>query len=321
MIRLMAVMFALTLLGGLARPASTLAAPRLQFQGEVVSPRSNAVLRGQVAIEGTADHPEFWKYEVRVAPGLNPTASDDQWLRVLVREERVFGGQLAVWNTASVPDGVYTLRLRVVRLDGNWQDFDVRPLNVSNAAPPTSAPPTLAPPTATPQATPTLASSPTALQSATPLVSFTPTGSPTPTGSLTPLVSTTPTASPTPEVVPTLQPSSEQTASPSPLPTEPASEGATPLPTSPAPGGTAIVVVQPSIIVPTSTALAAGGALEASFPTPSADNDSGFALPTLEGLEVRGLASACLTGITFTVGIFLMLGLIYGLRSLVRLIR
>jgi hypothetical protein len=324
--RLIVVVLALTLLAVVTRPASTLAAPRLQFQGEVVSPRPNAVLRGQVAIEGTADHPEFWKYEVRVAPGLNPAVSDDQWFRVVVREERVFGGQLAVWNTTSVPDGVYTLRLRVVRLDGNWLDVDVRPLSVSNAAPPTPVPPTAVPPTSTPQATLTLSSSPTAFQSPTPFQTVTPFQSPTATGSPTPLISATPTGSPTPEILPTLEPSSGQTPSPevsASVAPEPTIEGATPLPTSPAPEGTAIVVAQPSIVVPTSTVFAAGGAVaeESSFPTPSANDDFGLPFPTIEGFEVRGLASACFSGMSFTVGIFLLLGLLSGLRFLVRLIR
>src|SRR5262245_38962315 len=95
-------------------PAGARGAPPLQFQGSISSPRANAVLRGQVSIEGTADHPDFWKYEVRVAAGQNPGGvPDDQWFRLVVQEQRVLGGQLAVWNTTSVPDGVYTLRLRV----------------------------------------------------------------------------------------------------------------------------------------------------------------------------------------------------------------
>ncbi len=296
------------------------AAPTLQYRGEVSSPRSNAVLRGQVAVEGTADHPEFWKYEVRVAPGLNPQVSDDQWFRINVREERVIGGQLAVWNTASFPDGVYTLRLRVVRRDGNWQDFDVRPLSISNAAPPTAIPPTPIPPTPIPQDTPTPLASPTLAVTFTPVVieTATPEGSPTPTETPTPEVS------PTPQVIPTLEASTNLTPSPggSPSP-EQTVEGATPLPTSPAGNGTAIVVAQPTIIVPTASVFPAGGAgvgEEETFPTPSA-GDSGIPLPSLEGFEVRGLATSCLMGITFTVGIFVVLGLLYFVRSLVRLFR
>ncbi|MGH2543495.1 MAG: hypothetical protein ACRDIB_11880, partial [Ardenticatenaceae bacterium] len=157
-------------------PASVVvAAPLLQYQGAITSPREDAVLRGQVAVNGTADHPEFWKYEVRVTPGQNPGVRDDQWYRVVVRESPVINGQLAVWDTTVIPDGVYTLRLRVVRRDGNWQDFDVFPLNVANTVPPPPTSTPIPPPTETPPPPPT-----SIPETATPSPSPSPEFSPTP---------------------------------------------------------------------------------------------------------------------------------------------
>lgn len=137
-----AVVISILLLG--VSVTVTDAAPPLQTQIEVTSPRPNAVLRGSVSIQGTANHPEFWKYEVHFAPGMNPP--DNSWSVLLVREESVVNGQLAVWDTNTVPDGTYSLRLRVVRNDGNWEDLVIRPVSVQNQEPV---------PTETPEATPT----------------------------------------------------------------------------------------------------------------------------------------------------------------------
>jgi peptidoglycan/xylan/chitin deacetylase (PgdA/CDA1 family) len=132
-------------------PSTIHATPLLQeYQGAVAYPTPNAVLRGQVAVMGTANHAEFWKYEVWAAPGVNPQLPDEQWFRLMVGEAPIVGGQLALWDTAAMPDGTYTLRLRVVRLDGNWQDFDVAPLVVANTTPPTPMPTVPPPPTETP---------------------------------------------------------------------------------------------------------------------------------------------------------------------------
>lgn len=279
-------------------PAGVGAMPALQYQGAISSPRANAVLRGQVVVEGTANHPDFWKYEVRVTPGLNPNVRDDQWFRVLVREQAVNNGQLAVWDTTTVPDGVYTLRLRVVRRDGNWQDFDVLPLNVGNTVQPTAVP---APPTATPEPPPTPeeASTPTPDSAA----------SPTPVNQ-----------SSTPDAAATLPPSG---GTPNPAATLGATEPLTPT----TPGGTAtpILIDQPTIIVATPSEVAVAGSEEV-VTTPVVATQPSSDLPSLPvdlggELALTSLTSACFTGIAFTGGIFLLVGLLFLLKSLLRLFR
>lgn len=140
--QLWAVVISILLLG--VSVTTINATPVLQTQIEVTSPRPNAVLRGSVSVQGTANHPDFWKYEVHFAPGMNPP--DNAWAVLLVREEPVINGQLAVWDTNTVPDGTYSLRLRVVRNDGNWEDLVIRPVSVQNQEPI---------PTETPEGTPT----------------------------------------------------------------------------------------------------------------------------------------------------------------------
>lgn len=266
-------------------PGRLQAAPTLQYQGEVSSPRPNAVLRGQIVINGTANHPDFWKYEIRVVSGLNRNASDDQWLRLVVREQAVVNNQLAVWDTTLVPDGVYTLRLRVVRRDGNWQDFDIQPLSVANVVPPTAtdSPPTEPPGTPTPD----------------------PSLSPTPANSPTPL------ASPTPFFVPTLTPSGAE-----PLPTSPAN-AASPTPILIDQPTSVALAASPE---PTESGAEDGATVATPPPT---DNPllPGVPVNLEEELDVNQLTAACIQGAAITIGIFLLVGALYLLRLLLRSIR
>ena len=136
-----------------------LAAPAAQTVGIITSPKPGSTVRGTVPIEGSASHPDFWKYEVHYGRGANPS----QWVLIGdVHQNKVTNGRLEMWNTGLVPDGQYTLRLRVVRKDGNYEDFYARDIRVANTTPtetPTpeatiEAPPT---PTSTPlPATPTV---------------------------------------------------------------------------------------------------------------------------------------------------------------------
>ena len=138
----------------------------------ITSPRDNATVRGRVVITGSAFLPDFWKYEVHYAsePG-------GQWIMVEhIHKVPVINGQLAVWDTTLVPDGRYSLRLRVVHRDGNYEEYFVRGISVVNTQPPET-------PTPTPTSTPTpLPPTPTiVIEQPAPL----PTSTPTPTPSVT----------------------------------------------------------------------------------------------------------------------------------------
>ena len=117
----------------------------------ITSPRDRAVVRDKVSIRGTATHPEFWKYEVAYGPEPNPS---DQWILIgVVHETQVVDNVLETWDTTLLPDGNYSLRLRVVRRDGNYQEYFVREVAVANTQPTdTPLPPPVTP---TPIDTPT----------------------------------------------------------------------------------------------------------------------------------------------------------------------
>jgi hypothetical protein len=117
----------------------------------ITSPRDRAVVRDKVSIKGTATHPEFWKYEVAYGPEPNP---GDQWILIgAVHETQVVDNVLETWDTTLLPDGNYSLRLRVVRRDGNYDEYFVREIAVANAQPTDT--PTAPAVTPTPTNTPT----------------------------------------------------------------------------------------------------------------------------------------------------------------------
>jgi hypothetical protein len=153
------------------------APPRQQVQSKclIAAPASGSQLRGTVSIQGSATHSGFTWYQLGYAPDPNPSG---EWRFFASSETSVDNGQLAVWNTAALPDGVYQLLLEVHRNDGNHDLCFATQLRVNNTAPtptftaaplptpvdtPTPLPtpedtPTVMveqPPTATPRATPT----------------------------------------------------------------------------------------------------------------------------------------------------------------------
>jgi hypothetical protein len=150
------------------------AAPSQQ-EAVITSPQDRDVVRGLLVIKGTATHPNFWKYEVYFAPEPNPT---DQWQLLGLHEMQVTDGRLEAWDTSLVPDGTYSLRLRVVRTDGNYDEYYVRQISVVNAQPtetPTSTP--------TPPATRTpLPPTPTVIIEQPPTSTPRPTSTPGPAG-------------------------------------------------------------------------------------------------------------------------------------------
>jgi len=126
--------------------STVVAAPERQNQdlAVITSPGNNAVVQGTVEIIGSADHPSFQFYIVEFHP---EPVTNDQWQIIgNIRETPVIDGVLETWDTTLFPDGSYTLRLRTVRLDGNYSEFFVQQVVISNAQPI---------PTETPSVTPT----------------------------------------------------------------------------------------------------------------------------------------------------------------------
>ena len=161
-----------------------LAAP-VSAQSGITSPATGSAVSGDVPIFGTAVIDPFQKYELHYK--LEPSG-DDAYIYFYGDVTPVQNGQLGVWQAGGLPAGTYSLRLRVVKLDGNYAEFFAPNISV-NQSPPTPSPtPTSDEPTPTPIPTET----------------FTPAPQPTPVVGQVALPVTEPT--PTPEAVAVILP-------------------------------------------------------------------------------------------------------------------
>jgi hypothetical protein len=109
----------------------------------ITSPAADEVLRGPVTITGTVDFPSFVSAQLDFAYATNPT---NAWFPIQSFSQPIVDSTLATWDTTSITDGDYVLRLRVNFEDGTAQEVSV-PLKIGNDAMPTLSP--------TPEATPT----------------------------------------------------------------------------------------------------------------------------------------------------------------------
>jgi hypothetical protein len=127
--------------GGSAR-AQGAAAPSIN------SPLPGQVLRGRVQIIGTSDVPGFVSSEVAFAYAGDLTGT---WFPIQASASPLTDDLLADWDTESISDGDYILRLRVTLQDGSPVEVQVAGLQVRNY---TAGPAPTAEPSATPTATP-----------------------------------------------------------------------------------------------------------------------------------------------------------------------
>jgi hypothetical protein len=125
-----------------------------QGQSGITSPAPGSAVSGDVPIMGTAVIDPFQKYELHYK---QEPSGDDAYIYFGGGTNPVVSGQLGVWQAGGLPPGSYSLRLRVVKADGNYAEFYTPNLNVNGgggagaALPtPTSGLPTETPiPTAT----------------------------------------------------------------------------------------------------------------------------------------------------------------------------
>ncbi|HMN27007.1 MAG TPA: hypothetical protein PKE45_02540 [Caldilineaceae bacterium] len=133
---------------------------KAQDQSGITSPAPGSAVNGDVPILGTAVIDPFQKYELHYK---QEPSGNDAYIYFGGGTNPVVNGQLGVWQAGGLPPGAYSLRLRVVKADGNYAEFYTPNLNVngggsgSAAALPT---PTLGLPTETPIPTATFTPAP-----------------------------------------------------------------------------------------------------------------------------------------------------------------
>lgn len=113
---------------GAATPGAT---PTSQTTGCIpdhimlTSPKPGEEIRGQVALEGTADIPNFgyYKYE------FSPSGAED-WATVEASHKVIRNGELGVWDTSAITPGYYQLRLVVTDNQGDALPACVVPVQI-----------------------------------------------------------------------------------------------------------------------------------------------------------------------------------------------
>jgi len=118
--------------------------PRASLDVEITSPRDGDVLKGSVDIIGTAAGEGFASADLAYAYAdeVNPS-----WFLIAEMEEPANVATLAVWDTTTISDGDYRLKLTVYHTDGTNSKYIVERLQVRNYTEAVLTPTTL--PTAT----------------------------------------------------------------------------------------------------------------------------------------------------------------------------
>ncbi len=112
-------------------------------QSGITSPAPGSTVSGPVPIIGTATGSSFARFELY----FKQEPSGDEAYSYFAGETRqIVNGQLGIWQTDVLQPGTYTLRMRVVRPDGNYGEFFVPNITVgSEPATPTPDAPTATP--------------------------------------------------------------------------------------------------------------------------------------------------------------------------------
>ncbi len=113
----------------------------------ITSPGTGSSVRGSVAVRGTASSDSFARYELYFK---QEPSGDESYIWFAGNTAQVFDGELGTWQTGDLAPGTYTLRLRIVRPDGNYGEFFARDLRVNLEAPTPTPTETPSGPTPTP---------------------------------------------------------------------------------------------------------------------------------------------------------------------------
>lgn len=103
----------------------------------IVFPAPGDILSGQVTVTGRTDVPGFVNSQLDFSYASNPT---DTWFALQSSTQPAADAALFIWDTTTITDGEYILRLRVFADDGSFQEITV-PVKVQNDTPiPTPTP-------------------------------------------------------------------------------------------------------------------------------------------------------------------------------------
>ncbi|MGE5462290.1 MAG: hypothetical protein ACM3PS_02990 [Syntrophothermus sp.] len=102
----------------------------------ISSPKPGEVLRGQVNIIGTTSLSNFLSAQLDFSYANAPV---ETWFPIQTLSQPVFDSPLYTWDTTTITDGNYILRLRIFLGDGSVQEVTV-PIVLQNDAQPAPTP-------------------------------------------------------------------------------------------------------------------------------------------------------------------------------------
>jgi hypothetical protein len=135
-----------------------------QGQPAILSPQQGQVIQGVVTILGSSNETGFVSSEIDFSYAGDTTGT---WFLIAAGSQPVDSNTLATWDTTTITDGNYNLRLRVTLSNGTYLDAIVPNLRVRNYTPVET--PTPAPTEIRPTITPTETLTPTPFPTPTPL--------------------------------------------------------------------------------------------------------------------------------------------------------
>jgi len=103
-----------------------------ESQFVISSPTEGQIVQGVVVVTGTISALGLSTYELSFSYAEDATQT---WFVLATSSEPVFEGELGIWDTTTLTDGDYTLRIRTFMLDGSVQETLVRGLRVRNYTP------------------------------------------------------------------------------------------------------------------------------------------------------------------------------------------
>lgn len=95
----------------------------------ISNPVEGSLVQNQVSISGKTDVNGFSRSEVEFSYNSSPI---ETWFLLSRSDQPVKDGQLAQWDTSTLTDGDYSIRLRVFFTDGSWRDATVPGIRVRN---------------------------------------------------------------------------------------------------------------------------------------------------------------------------------------------
>lgn len=113
------------------------------YDVRITYPVDGSQIAGYVTIVGSASHPRFVQYALEWGPEPNPANLWYPFLSPPQRTNIVINSALGAWNTTTVADGLYRIRLHVWLNDGTDLDYVIGSIRVSNSQPtavPTNTP-------------------------------------------------------------------------------------------------------------------------------------------------------------------------------------